>query len=145
MAPDARVRGVSERLVTIINAATVQSETFRGLVARITQTDGVVYVAHGDCGGAVRACLLLSMTVMGPHRLLRIFVDTRAGDCELIAAVGHELQHALEVLSYRSITTAAEMKLLYTRICDVCGPSVETNAAIRAGNAVHDEVKCPAC
>ena len=141
MAPDARVRGVSARVVALINTATAQSETFRGLVNQIGHTDGVVYVAEGDCGSGVRACLLLTMTVMGPHRVLRVLVDPRAADCDVMASIGHELQHAVEVLSYRSVTSASEMKLLYKRICDVCGPSIETNAAVRAGNAVRDELR----
>jgi hypothetical protein len=65
MAPDARVRGVSARVVAIINKAAAQSETFRGLVDQINHTDGIVYVAEGDCGSGVRACLLLTMTMMG--------------------------------------------------------------------------------
>src|SRR5262245_7941285 len=99
MAPDARVRGVSARVVAIIDAAAAQSETFRRLVDQINHTDGMVYVAEGDCGSGVRACLLLTMTLMGPYRLLRILVD-RETDSDLIASIGHELQHALEVLTY---------------------------------------------
>ena len=141
MAPDARVRGVSSRVVAIINTATAQSETFRGLVDQIGHTDGMVYVAEGDCGSGVRACLLLTMTVMGPHRVLRILVDGRAVDCDLMASIGHELQHAVEVLSHRSVTSGSEMKLLYARICDLCGRSFETNAAVHAGDTVRGELR----
>jgi hypothetical protein len=141
MAPDARVRGVSSRIVAIISTATAQSDTFRGLVNEIGHTDGMVYVAEGDCGRGVRACLLHTMTVMGPYRVVRILVDPSAVDCDLMASIGHELQHAVEVLSHRSVRSASEMKLLYKRICDMCGPSIETNAAVRTGNAVHDELR----
>jgi hypothetical protein len=140
MAPDARVRGVSARVVAIVNDAAAQSETFRGLVDQINHTDGMVYIAEGDCGSGVRACLLLTMTIMGPHRLLRISVDRRAADRDLMASIGHELQHALEVLSYSSVRSSSEMILLYKRICDLCGGSFETNAAVRAGYAVRDEL-----
>jgi hypothetical protein len=53
----------------------------------------------------VRACLVLSVKVAGPYRLLRILIDTRkaAGD-ELMAAIGHELWHAIEALSDPSVT-----------------------------------------
>jgi hypothetical protein len=80
------------------------------------------------------------MTLMGPYRLLRILVD-RETDSELIASIGHELQHAVEVLTYRSVRSSSQMILLYRRICDVCGRSFETNAAIRAGNAVRAELR----
>jgi hypothetical protein len=139
MAPDARVRGVSARIVAIINTA-AQSETFRRLVDQINHTDGMVYVVEGDCGSGVRACLLLTMTMMGVHRVLRVLVDRRAADRDLMASIGHELQHAIEVLSYPSVRSSSQMILLYRRICDVCGPFFETNAAVRVGNAVRDEL-----
>ena len=60
MAPDARVRGVSARVVALINDATAQSKTFHELIDRIGTTDGIVYVAEGQCGHGVRACLLLT-------------------------------------------------------------------------------------
>jgi hypothetical protein len=75
MAHDARVRGVSARVVAVINAAAAQSKTFRGLVDQIGTTNGIVYVAEGPCGHGVRACLVLTMTMMGPNRVLRILVD----------------------------------------------------------------------
>jgi hypothetical protein len=141
MAPDARVRGASARLVAIISTAAAQSETFRQLVDQINHTDGMVYVVEGDCGSGVRACLLLTVTLMGPYRLLRILVDRETSDSDLMASIGHELQHAVEVLNYRSVRTSSEMILLYRRICDICNRSAfETNAAIRAGNAVRTEL-----
>jgi hypothetical protein len=141
MAPHVRVRGVGARLVAIINDATAQSETFRGLVDQINHTDGMVYVAEGDCGSGVRACLLLRMTMMGPHRVLRIQVDGRVADRDLMASIGHELQHAVEVLSYHFVRSSSQMILLYRRICDVCGRFFETNAAVRAGDGVRDELR----
>src|SRR5436190_12360176 len=77
MAPDARVRGVNARVVAVINEAAARSRSFRGLVAEIGTTDGIVYVAEGHCGHGVRACLLLTMTTMGENRVLRILVDPR--------------------------------------------------------------------
>src|SRR5262245_34468570 len=61
MAPGARVRGVSARMVAVINDAAAGSKTFRGLVDQISGTDGIVYVAEGRCEHGVRACLLLTM------------------------------------------------------------------------------------
>ena len=141
MAPDARVRGVSTRLVAIIITATAQSKTFRGLVEQIGTTDGVVYVAEGQCGQGVRACLLHSMTAMGPNRLLRILVDPRTADRDLMSNIGHELQHAVEVLSDRNVRSFSAMTLLYKRICNACGRRIETDAAIAAGEVVRSELQ----
>ena len=57
-----------------------------------------------------------------------------------MASIGHELQHAVEVLNYRSVRSSSQMILFNERICDVCGRSFETNAAVRVGNAVRAEL-----
>ncbi len=141
MAPDARVRGVNTRLVVIIIEAAAQSKTFRGLVDQIGTTDGVVYVAEGQCGHGVRACLLHTMTAMGPNRVLRILVDPLTADHDLMPYIGHELQHAVEVLSDRNVRSYSAMILLYKRICNACGSRFETDAAIAAGNVVRAELQ----
>jgi len=100
-----------------------------------------LYVAEGECGHGVQACLVSAMTTMGPNRVLRILVDGRRADRDLMGSIGHELQHAVEVLIRRSIRTYSAMILLYKELCDACGPRFETDDAVRAGNAVRDELR----
>ena len=140
MAPDARVRGVSARVVAVIKEATAKSDSFRGLVDRIGTTDGIVYVAEGRCGHGVRACLLLTMTTMGENRVLRILVDPQKPDRDLMGSIGHELQHAVEVLSHPSVRSYSAMVLLYKKGCEGCGRRFETDAAIAAGVTVRREL-----
>jgi hypothetical protein len=140
MAPDAHVRGVSSRMVAVINDAAARSKTFRTLVDQIGSTDGIVYVAEGQCARGVRACLLLTMTLMGPNRVLRILIDPRKVDRDVMGSVGHELQHALEVLSHRSIRSGSAMTLLYKKEGFKEGGHFETDAAIKAGDAVRAEL-----
>jgi hypothetical protein len=87
----------------------------------------------------------VSITVAGPNRVLRILVDTRkAKDWELMAAIGHELWHAVEVLGEPNVTTAAAMFFFYhRRASDHIGSraTFETQAAIKVGNAVLAEVR----
>jgi hypothetical protein len=141
MAPDARVRGVSPRMVAVINDAAARSNTFRGLVDQIGTTDGVVYVAEGHCGHGARACLLLTMTIMGPYRVLRILVDPQEVDAELGGSIAHELQHAIEVISHRSIRSGSAMTLLFNKEGDRSGRRFETNAATKAGDIVRAELR----
>src|SRR5437870_1906695 len=68
MTSDARVRGVSSRMVAVISEGAGRSKTFGGLVDWIGTTDGIVYVAEGQCGHGVQACLLDTMTIAGPNR-----------------------------------------------------------------------------
>jgi hypothetical protein len=141
MAPDASVRGVSSKMVAIIEEAAARSTTFRGLVNQIGDTDGVVYVAEGRCGHDVRACLLFTMTMMGPHRVLRVLVDPGKVDTDLMGSIAHELRHALEVLSNPQIRTNEAMFLLYHRIGEAAERRFETPAAIETGTAVRAELR----
>ena len=143
-ASDARVRGVSPRVVGVINEAAAESETFRGLVDQIGATDGIVYVAEGTCGHGVRACLLNTMTMMGPNRVLRILVDPRKTDREFVGSVGHELQHAVEVFSNPTVRTRSAMVLLFHKPGTEFTGLFETDAAILAGLAVRGELQARA-
>jgi hypothetical protein len=141
MAPDARVRGVSPRMVAVISEGAAESKTFRGLVDWISATDGIVYVAEGRCAQGARSCLLATMTIAGPNRVLRILTDSQASDRDLMGSIGHELQHAVEVLSHRRIRSSSEIILLYKEMCNACGLRFETEVAIAAGVAVRAELR----
>jgi len=140
MAPEARLRGSSQRMVAAIRNAVTSSQTFRGLMDQIDRTDGVVYVMEGNCEHGVRACLLLAMTAMGPNRVLWIRIDPRKTDRDLMGSVGHELQHALEVLSHRGIRSGSAMLLLYKKEGSTEGGHFETDAAIKVGHAGRAEL-----
>jgi hypothetical protein len=136
-----RIRTENPAIATLIEKATSRSETFRALVAAIEQTDGLVYVLEGSCGHGVRACMPHRITKLGPNRMLRIFVDPRRTDQDLMGAIGHELQHAVEVLSESSVDTDAELHLLYSKLSSEVSGRFETAAAIQAGGRVRAEVR----
>ena len=140
MAPDSRVRGGTQRIVSVLMEGAARSETFRRLIATIEGTDGRVYISEGRCGQHVRACFLHTVTITGAHRLLRVVVDPSYPDDDLIPSVGHELQHVVEVLSHRSLRSAAAIRLFYRDLCRFCMGWQDTEAARRAGNAVRDEL-----
>lgn len=141
-ASDARVRAEDPALSALIRQAIDHSATFRSLVEAIQATDGIVYVIRGRCRNYdVRACLLLWMAVAGPNRMLRVVVDDRSrSDVETMASIGHELRHALEVLTESNVTTGAGMFNFYRHSGGIQGV-FETEAAIAAGDAVHNELK----
>ena len=73
--------------------------TFGELVETVNATDGIVYVKEGICGRGARACLKHQVIIAGPNRVLHILVDPHRPDWDLMGALGHELRHAIEVLS----------------------------------------------
>jgi hypothetical protein len=117
-----------------------RSRTFKRLVDTIDRTDGIVYVVRGRCGFHVRACLVLQVTPSGQNRLLRILVDARKDDKELVGSIGHELQHAVEVLSDRRVMNNHDIYNFYQRVAPTDKGRFETEAAIQAGLDVMAEM-----
>ena len=134
-----RVRSSHAYLRAMIEEAAQRSRTFSRLVNAIEATNGIVYVEHGACGHSVRACLSLHVVPAGGYRILRVMVDARQRDWEVMASIGHELQHALEVLGNVALTTTEAVFLFYSH-GQTSGDSFETTEAIKAGNSVRNEV-----
>jgi hypothetical protein len=135
-----RIRSGHARIVALIALATEQSATFRGLVETIQASDGIVYVQQGVCRGGVRACLI-GVTKAGATRVLWIRVDTLKSDPQLMASMGHELRHAIEVLGNQKVDSTPAMILFYLREGSKSTASaVETTAAVEAGQAVALEL-----
>jgi hypothetical protein len=68
-------------------------------------------------------------------------VDDRKPDSEALVSIAHELQHALEVLSHRDVTSGAAMYGLFERIGMWRDHSFETSAAIDVEGAVRSELR----
>ena len=108
MAPAVRAEGPAVR--DVIVGGMTRSATFRDLASRLDSSDVVVYVRFSPCVGNVAACLLWASESSGIRRLV-IKLD-RAGrsPTELIALLGHELQHANEVASAPEIRDLASFR-----------------------------------
>ena len=135
-----RVRSSTPRIAALLTEASSRSETFRELVSRIELTDGIVYVEPGTCKHGVRACLSLSITAAGSFRILRVLINLATDVLELMATIGHELQHALEILAEPKVRTAQQAYLFYAREAATSMDVFETRAAIQAGYDVRDEI-----
>jgi hypothetical protein len=135
-----RVRSTNASIATVLRQASEQSATFRRLVEIINASDGTVFVEEGKCGQGVRACLV-TVTMAGANRNLWVKVNTGAADVDLMGSIGHELQHAIEVLSNSKVTNTKALYFFYERNGIRRGNTFETAAAIEAGQAVRAEVR----
>ena len=137
----ARVRSEVSVINTAIARGHERSPTFRRLVETIDNSDGIVHVQEGQCGMSVRACLQLWMGVAGPNRFLRIHVSPRkAPGCELVVSIGHELQHAIEVLSHPKIRDSLSMYNLFDLNRRTQYGTFETDAAVQVGRTIDREI-----
>jgi hypothetical protein len=136
-----RVRGADPAVTTLIAETAQVSATFRRLLAAVERTDGLVYVLRGRCPEGLRACLLHTVTLAGPNRLLKVMIDERRVGLDARASLGHELQHAVEVLSDPTVTTNAAIYRFYDTHASRTGNRFETAAALAAGAAVRAEIR----
>jgi hypothetical protein len=107
-----RVRSRNPGLSALIGRASEASPTFRHLVETIDASDGIVYVDPGVCRYAVRACLV-KVAAVNARRFVFVKVYVKRTDRQLMAAIGHELQHAIELLSDPSVTNHSTMYFFY--------------------------------
>ena len=135
-----RIRTEDSGIARAIALATEWSDTFRRLVETIERTDGMVWIVAGRCHGRP-ACLLIYLEVAGPHRMLRIQVDPRRTEERLMESLGHELQHAIEVLGTSARSGAAMYHFFDSQAGGYrIGGRFETYEAVQAGDAVGREV-----
>jgi hypothetical protein len=141
----AGVRSTNAAIREMLDDGAWESPTFRGLVRAIAANDGIVYVEDGVCRHGVHACLLMNVTPASGYRILQIVIDRQGvmahrKRLDVIATIGHELCHAMEVLADRSITSAAAIFQFYVRKAATTNPTFETHAAIAAGLKVRSEL-----
>jgi hypothetical protein len=137
------VRALDPVLRGLVDEGARRSMTFRAVVTRIDASDGIVYVEIGTCSvGSLRACLLLAVREAGHTRYLNIHVtDRRQRRDDDIAMIGHELQHANELLSAAWVRNSADAYALFMRIGSAASiRSFETGEAQRIGALIAQEL-----
>lgn len=140
--PTTRVRSENATIARLITQATERSATFRREVEAINRTDGLVYVHDAQCGPGVQGCLMHSVELAGPYRLLRVKLDLRRTEREMMATLGHELQHALEVLNAGPrVRSNVGIRNFYQQLAPTGNKRFETDAALQAGFDVSDELR----
>jgi hypothetical protein len=142
-----RVRSDDQYLIALIRRGYERSVAFRELVDRIQQSNVIVFVQPGLCaGGRIRSCLV---GVAGsPHdRHIRIRLDPQHTiENGLIAAVAHELTHAVEVADRPDVVDSASLLALYRGIATGrCGQGLseecETTRALTIERTVYLELQ----
>jgi hypothetical protein len=140
--PNPHVRSSNAALLALIHQATERSVTFRGIVETIDASDSFVFVEEGDCGHGVRACFV-SVTASATYRYMRVVVDTRKADWDLMGSIGHELRHTIEVIGDPKVRDNTAKYFFYEQIGThgTASGARETQAAVDAGNTVRSEVQ----
>ena len=135
------MRAVDPAISQLIARGMERSVTFRELVTAINSSDGYVYIKKGDCGAGVRGCFV-AVTDAGFVRYLWVKVSSRRMDDRLVSVIAHELRHTLEVIEERAVRDNDDVYFLYERIGTHSRvDTIETKAAVDAGNKVDSEIR----
>jgi hypothetical protein len=110
-----RVRTESPEVRRLIEDTASRSRTVRELLARLAQTDTIVYVEFTPSPLVPTARTKLVTTASGA-RFLRIGININAASGDRGPWLGHELQHALEIAERRDIRDENAVRALYHQI-----------------------------
>jgi hypothetical protein len=140
-----QVRPLDPSLHMAVQAGRHYSPTFKALVDRLENGTLVVYVQYGQLQSGIQGRLVF-LSAVGQRRYVLVEVARQLDAARLIALVGHELQHAVEVLEQPEIVDGATFADAFSRtgfrrrhLADG-GIGIDTTAAVVAGLQVWREV-----
>jgi hypothetical protein len=107
-----RLRAMDPRAGALLGMGASRSTTIRQLIDILEQSDVVVQVETSFLGYPGRTAWIGASSTA---RFLRITLDVPEGDDRLLAWLGHELQHAVEIAQAPEITNAAALLRHYKR------------------------------
>jgi hypothetical protein len=111
------VRPLTKGTATLLADAITRSAIVRGLVEDLGNTDVVVYLQEGNTKPREMHASLTFLTSAAGTRYLLVRIDCwREPPWELIAWLGHELQHAMEIALAPEVHDSASLARLYRRI-----------------------------
>jgi hypothetical protein len=140
--PTRHVRAVDKRMAAIVADGMRCSATFAQLVLALDRSDVIVYIeATRSLPATLSGRLMLAAGSEG-QRYLRIQITPQSHPYDLIALVGHELRHAIEVAESPDVRDEASLIALYQRIGHTEGPHhYDTLAAQDTGRQVRTELR----
>lgn len=140
--PTRHVRTTDGYVQGLLKTGLKRSPTFATLVRALEGTDVIVYIQAVNVLPADLAGRMLIMRDTGDQRYLRIQVTTGGAPADVIALIGHELRHALEVADASGVRDDATLAALYERIGERGSRKrfFDTAAARTAGDQVYREL-----
>jgi len=139
------VRALTGPTTGLLADAIARSAIVKGLVDDLGETDVVVYLTEGTTRERQAHAYLKFLSAAAGTRYVVVRIDCwRAPPWELIAWLGHELQHAMEIAHAPEVRDSATLAALYRRIgwqwgSDTCG-GFESDEAQATGRRISYEL-----
>lgn len=143
--PERHVRTTERQIQALIDQGSLRSTTFLRLLTTLDQSDVIVYVEPQLTRLALGGFLVNHISRAGGQRYLRVAVDYHGSPERVIAVLGHELQHAVEIATDASVADDVSLQQMISRraIAFGCGGTecYETRAAKDIEKTVLKELK----
>jgi hypothetical protein len=142
--PERRVRSLDRRITELLAIGLHRSPTFAQLVRTLNTTDVIVYLERSRDLPNTLAGRLVLLPLANGQRYLRIQVRADLPAMDMIALIGHELRHAVEIAEQPTVRDAPAMLTLYQRIGRRSAGEThtfDTDAAQVAGRRVRLELE----
>jgi hypothetical protein len=138
-----RVRPADKRVAAALREGLERSASFRALVDRLNQLDVIVYVEMQPLLRQRFSGAMTWVTATNTFRYVRVSLNPDLNGLMSTAALGHELQHVIEVGEAPSIVDTQSLSDYY-RVAGldkrVTSDQWETEAAQRTGEIVRREL-----
>lgn len=138
-----RIRPNDGRVATLLLDGLRRSPSLARLVDRIEANDVIVYLEMQPLLSDRLAGCLTWIATTDKYRYVRASLNPELPADVLIAAIGHELRHAVEIIENPSVTGPTSMLALYRRIGREGAngaSSMETDTARAAGAQVRSDL-----
>ena len=140
--PVRHVRTTDRNVERLLRIGIERSPTFASLMWHLNASDVIVYIERVPTLPTTLAGRLLMMPMHNNQRYLRIQITMAGTQNELVALIGHELQHAVEVADATDVSTESALVRLYKRIGSESHDAhcYETDAAQSTARVVRKEL-----
>jgi hypothetical protein len=140
--PYRHVRTTNPRVQHLLEMGVSRSPTFGSLLAVLNGSDVIVYIEQTDAMPKTLEGRLLLMPLANHQRYLRIQITRNGTPTDLIALIGHELRHAIEVADATDVRDERALERLYRRIGTPSASlhAYDTDAAQTTGRRVRKEL-----
>jgi hypothetical protein len=139
-----RIRTTEKRLGTLLSQGIARSSTLRTLVETLERGNVIVYLELQPALRRRLSGVMTFVTTTTRFRYVRISINPELPTETLIASIGHELQHALEVAQAETVVDDNTLSALYQRIGRAVGgrhvDRWDTDAAQEVGEQVRREL-----
>jgi hypothetical protein len=139
------VRTMDTRLRSVIGEGLARSASFRGLIARLDGSDVIVYIEPECPMSSHLFGRMMLLGAGGDRRYVKVRISCMLTVTQQIAALGHELRHAVEIADAPSVVDDASLAAEYRRVGFAShvirrGGGYESRAAIDTAHQVWAEL-----